>query len=82
MDGFRDFTNPSSFPNKVGANNFVSFQNAKQNDFIHVHKFDPCLEHYKVLINIYRIEYMEMEATLTKSKDKTLLKRTFPSEYV
>ena len=78
MGGFRDFSNLLGFPNKVMANNFVSSYHAKQNDYIPICGSDPCLGHCKVLMDMYSIEYMEMEVTFTRSKARTLLKRPFP----
>ena len=80
MGGFKDFSNPPGFPNKITANIFVSSWNAKRKDFVHIHKFDPCLGRYKVFMDIYNIEYRRVEATLTKSGARTLLKRIFPGE--
>ena len=60
--------------------NFVSSWNAKRKDFVRIHRFNPCLGHYKMLMDMYSIEYKGMEATLTRSKARTLLKRVFLSE--
>ena len=77
MGDFKEFSNPPAFATSKQVQQFVSSQRNMQIEIVQKYRADLCPGHCKVLLDLYKINISNSEATLTKNQARTLLKRIF-----